>query len=258
MERIWNALALGGVVGALLATAGVVNLGDLPSWPSFSMTPTTSPAVTAQGSEEAVRAAFTQPTPVEQATLPEHPAADVTVQVFEVQSASSEPAAPASDPAPTPLHATLTTPDGPNPTLRAHDEIKALLLTTTDAYAYCYYADGNGTISRIFPNRFQPDALVRSGALQLPDSTGAFTLVADKPGRTEEVRCMAATSDLGSKLPTVLQAEDLVPLAVRSLNEISGIFHSLGEEVVETRLVAEVLPEATRSTSLDTFAAASY
>ena len=258
MERVWNALALGGVVGALLATAGVVNLGDLPSWPSFSMTPTTSPAVTAQGSEEAVRAAFTQPTPVKQATLPEYPAADATVQVPAVPSTGSEPATPASDPAPTPLHATLTTPDGPNPTLRAHDEIRALLLTTTDAFAYCYYADGNGTISRIFPNRFRPEALVRSGALQLPDSTGAFTLVADKPGRTEEVRCMAATSNLGSRLPTVLQAEDLVPLAVRSLDEISSMFHSLGEEVVETRLVAEVLPEARRSTSRDTFAAVSY
>jgi hypothetical protein len=143
---------------------------------------------------------------------------------------------------PVPLHATLTTPDGPNPTLRAHDEIRALLLTTTDAYAYCYYADGNGTISRIFPNRFQPDPQVRSGALQVPDSTGAFTLVADKPGRTEEVRCMAASSDVGSRLPSVLQAEDLAPLAVRSLNDVSSMFQSLGEEVVETRLVAEVTP----------------
>jgi hypothetical protein len=31
MERVWNTVAVGGVLGALLTTAGVVNLGNLPS-----------------------------------------------------------------------------------------------------------------------------------------------------------------------------------------------------------------------------------
>ena len=154
------------------------------------------------------------------------------------------------------MRATLTTPDGPSPALRAHDEIKATLLTTTDAYAYCYYADGAGSISRIFPNRFAPNALVRTGALPL---TRAFSLVADKPNRTEEVRCIAATNDLGSKLPGVLQAEDLAPLPVGSLNEISSMFRSLSQDVVETRLVVLVLPEQpTRSVARGMFTAISY
>jgi hypothetical protein len=251
IERLWNALALGGVLFALLATAGVVNLGEFSYWPYLTMT-STSLAEAAEEPREVGRIAVAQPAPVEQQPQPalgtigevaEDRTQDATVQASTVSPASSDPFLPAPSKATTiPLHATLITPDGPSPTLRAHDEIKALLVTTTDAFVYCYYADGVGNISRIFPNRFQPDALVRSRALQLPDSTGTFALVADQPGRTEEVRCMAAISDVGSRLPSVLQAEDLVPLAVHSLNEISSMFHSLGEEVVETRLVAQVTP----------------
>ena len=194
MERVWNTVAVGGVLGALLTTAGVVNLGNLPSWSSSASTPTGSLAVAAEPAEmPAVTLASV--TPGEQQPLPELP---IVNAAFETPEVSSEPA---------PLRATLTTPDGPSPALRLHDEIKATLLTTTDAYAYCYYADGAGSISRIFPNRFAPSPLVRTGALEL---TRAFSLVADKPNRTEEVRCIAATKDLGSKLPGELQAEDLV------------------------------------------------
>jgi hypothetical protein len=243
MERVWNAVALGGVLGALLTTAGVVNLGNLPSWSSSGPTPTGSLVVAAEPAEmPAVTLASV--TPIEPQPLPELP---IVNAAFEAPEVSSEPA---------PLRATLTTPDGPSPALRMHDEIKATLLTTTDAYAYCYYADGAGSISRIFPNRFAPNALVRIGALEL---TGAFSLVADKPNRTEEVRCIAATKDLGSKLPGELQAEDLSPLPVASLNEISSMFRSLSQDVVETRLVVLVLPEQpTRSVARGMFTAVSY
>ena len=183
-------------------------------------------------------------TPVEQQPLPEQPLVDMA---FEAPEVSSEPAA---------LRVMLTTPDGPSPALRAHEEIKATLVTRADAYAYCYYADGTGSISRIFPNRFAPNALVRTGALPL---TGAFALVADEPNRTEEVRCITASTDLGSKLPGLLQAEDLAPLPVRSLNDISSMFRSLSADVAKTRLVVLVLPEQpTRSVSRGMFTAISY
>jgi hypothetical protein len=204
IERLWNALALGGVLTAILATAGVVNLGNLPDLPSFSLS--------WGGTTETATLALPAPTQA------------------------------APQPSPAPLQATLVTPEGPNPTLRAQEEIRATLLTTTEAYAYCYYADGAGSISRIYPNRFSPDPLVRGGRLQLPDSTGAFALVADRPNRTEEVRCMTATSDLGARLPGVLQAQDLAPLQVASLNDITSMFLGLGAQVVEARLVTHVEP----------------
>jgi hypothetical protein len=241
MERVWNTVAVGGVLGALLTTAGVVNLGSLPTWSSSSPVPA-APAVLAEPIELPALT-LASVTPVEEPL----PAPAVIDAVLETPEVSSEPA---------PLRATLTTPDGPSPALRLHDEIKATLLTTTDAYAYCYYADGAGSISRIFPNRFEPSPLVRTGALEL---TRAFSLVADKPNRTEEVRCMAATKDLGSKLPGELQAEDLSPLPVASLSEISGMFRSLSQDVVETRLVVLVLPDQpTRSVARGMFRAVSY
>ena len=69
---------------------------------------------------------------------------------------------------------------------------------------------------------------------------------------------MAATADLGSKLPNVLQAEDLAPLPVGSLNDISSMFRSLSADMVETRLVVLVLPKLTRSVSPGMFKTASY
>jgi hypothetical protein len=55
----------------------------------------------------------------------------------------------------------------------------------------------------------------------------------------------------------VLQAEDLSPLPVASLNDISSMFRSLSRDVVETRLVVLVLPKLKRSVSRDRFAALS-
>lgn len=241
MERVWNALVLGGTLGALLTAAGVINLGDLPSGPWAGST--SSSPVAAAVPSAMPQLTLATITSVEPQPLPEPPIAQTA---FEMPEVSSEPA---------PLRAMLTTPDGPSPALRMHEEIKATLVTTADAYAYCYYADGAGSISRIFPNRFAPSAQVRVGARELK---GAFTLVADKPNRTEEVRCMAAVSDLGSKLAGELQTEDLAPLPVASLNDISNMFQRLSDEVVETRLVVLVLPELARSATPGTFTTVSY
>ena len=47
MERVWNALALVGVLAALLVTAGVFNLGDLPTWSDLGLSsPSPAPAPT--------------------------------------------------------------------------------------------------------------------------------------------------------------------------------------------------------------------
>ena len=32
-----------------------------------------------------------------------------------------------------------------------------------DAYVYCFYQDANGTVARIFPNRFQPNPFLHGG-----------------------------------------------------------------------------------------------
>ncbi len=99
-----------------------------------------------------------------------------------------------------------------------------------------------GSISRIYPNRFSPDPLVRSGRLQLPDSTGGFTLVADRPNRTEEVRWDDRHERRRRKAPRRPPGEGFAPLAVASLDEVTTMFRSLGQQVVEARLLARVRP----------------
>jgi hypothetical protein len=209
-----------------------------------------SPGAAGEGPLEAAKIVPAKPAQVEQPSAPARGRDTVEGGIMLVGAAAepTDPPPALSDPslrAPTdsttmPLYATLITPDGRNPTLRAHDEIKARLITKKGAFAYCFYADGEGKISRIFPNRFQPDAMVKHNAVQLSDPGGAFTLVADMPNRTEEVRCVTAIRDLGARLPNVLGGADLAPLAVHSLDDISAMFESLGENVVETRLVATV------------------
>ncbi len=57
IERFWNAWRLGGMLSALLATAGVVNLGDLPRLPSFATSPS-GPALAAQQPADTVTLAL--------------------------------------------------------------------------------------------------------------------------------------------------------------------------------------------------------
>ena len=60
IERLWNALALGGVLSALLATAGVVNLGNLPHLPSFGLS---LGGLSLGGTTETATLALPAPTP---------------------------------------------------------------------------------------------------------------------------------------------------------------------------------------------------
>ena len=83
MERVWNTVAVGGVLGALLTTAGVVNLGNLPSWSSSASTPTESLVVAAE-SAEMPAVSLASVTPGEQQPLPELPIVNAAFEAPEV------------------------------------------------------------------------------------------------------------------------------------------------------------------------------
>ena len=88
------------------------------------------------------------------------------------RSAASPPPPPAAAPAVAPAaasaapvepapHLTLATTRGGRPAYRVGETITLNLQPTQDAYTYCYYQDGTGSVSRIFPQQFQPDASSR-------------------------------------------------------------------------------------------------
>ncbi|MBK1662148.1 DUF4384 domain-containing protein [Paracraurococcus ruber] len=136
---------------------------------------------------------------------------------------------------------TLTTARGARPSFRVGDAMVVQARPTADAYLYCYYQDGTGEISRIHPNRFQPDALVPAGRdVAVPPASGAFAIRFDRPGQ-EQVACLAADREVGLLLPEALKRQDLEPLPVRSLDEIAARFRGMaGVRVEDARLPIEV------------------
>jgi hypothetical protein len=139
---------------------------------------------------------------------------------------------------------TLANARGAHPTYHAGESITLSLQPTQDAYTYCYYQDAGGSVSRIFPNRFQPDPLIPARRLiQVPPAGGPFAIRFDKPRTRESFLCVAANREVGLRLPDALKAQDLARLPVRDLDDVAARFQAVpGAQVDDARLVVEVMP----------------
>jgi curli biogenesis system outer membrane secretion channel CsgG len=124
-----------------------------------------------------------------------------------------------------------------------NDNLVVAARTSSDGYLYCYYQDAEGTVARIFPNRFQPDALVHGGSVVNipPGREKPFNITLDRAHAKEAVACVAAPTELGVKLPDKLKKQDLEPLPVHDLKDILNTFHQLGGQINEGVLPIEVL-----------------
>ncbi len=155
--------------------------------------------------------------------------------------AQTEPVA-AKDAVPVPLGLTLTTPKGSAPIYRVQDLLQLAVTASQDAYVYCYYRDHNGTIARVFPNRFQPDPYAVAGrSFAIPSQESAFDIVFERPGAEEEVICLASYQEVGLRLPDTLKVADLTPLPVGSLDELAATFGQIDSTgLVQARLPIRV------------------
>jgi hypothetical protein len=164
------------------------------------------------------------------------PAAGVVASSSTPQLATATAEAPRSPP-----KLTLTTSRGPRPVYRVNDTMAVQVQPSVDAYVYCYYQDASGTVARIFPNRFQPDAFVparRQIEVPAPDQ---FNIRFDTPGARESVACLGSDLELGVKLPQELKKKDLEALPVRSVDEVAARFVALApSRVDDARLAIEV------------------
>ena len=109
------------------------------------------------------------------------------------------------------------------------DKLVVQATAKADGFLYCYYQDADNTVSRIFPNRFQPNAFVNSGqSVKIPpEPNPPFTMSLDKKG-TEGIACLISSFEIGLKLPDRLKAKELETLPVKSLDDIIGVFKELG------------------------------
>lgn len=145
-----------------------------------------------------------------------------------------EPLVTASLPVAQPISLALTSAHGPANRFAPGETMTFTLRSNADAFAYCYYQDGSGTVARIFPNRFVPDPyLPARETLYLPGSA-PFDLVPERPGVTEEVLCVAAGSEIGRELPPLLKADDLTPLPVGSLDEVEALLRQSSPSGIAT------------------------
>ena len=114
------------------------------------------------------------------------------------------------------------------------------LHTNEILFAYCYLEDGNGAIARVFPNRWQPDSVVKPQAkTAVPRAGAGFGLVLPKNDQQETLICLASDREVGRRLPSSLKGGDLEPLPISALSELERRFRegarALGGELLIER-----------------------
>jgi hypothetical protein len=153
-------------------------------------------------------------------------------------------------PAPTPAGAgpdlVLTSDRGPTPRYRAGEALVVRVQPTSDGFVYCYYKDAGGTVARIYPNRFQPDAFVEANRqVEIPPGVQKpFNLRMDQPGADEAVACVVSRDEIGVRIPEQFKREDLQPIPGAALSDVVNAFTTVkGGEGARTRqLNVKVLP----------------
>ncbi len=105
----------------------------------------------------------------------------------------------------------------------AAEPVHFVVKTSRTAHVYCFLHDEQGQILRFFPNRFQLDARVTTGGLQLPGPL-PFQIRMNYRRTPETVACYATDGDVLSKLPGGLNAGDLTPLPATNLTQVHDAF----------------------------------
>ncbi len=167
-------------------------------------------------------------------------------------AAAGAPREPAAAQPEARLQVALAGGQGSRLVLRAKERLQVHLRVDTTAYAYCFYADCDGHVSRVFPNRFQPNALSPAGReIMIPGIGAGFEIVPEKADTSEEIRCFAAKRDPSPALPNALISLDLAPLPVGSLLDVADAFRRAVGDVVEVGLPIWVVGDARIPASLN-------
>jgi hypothetical protein len=108
--------------------------------------------------------------------------------------------------------------------------------------------DANNVVQQIFPNRYQPQALISARRpVKLPhanDEGHGYVLPFEAPGK-ERVLCFASQTDLGVQIPLIQRLQPLQQIAgITSLDQLENqITQTLGKGNVGTaRLEFHVQP----------------
>jgi hypothetical protein len=134
---------------------------------------------------------------------------------------------------------------GPQPSYRVGEALSVRASTTADGFLYCYYADAQGAVSRIFPNRFQSDAFVEAKRqIEIPPGPQPpFNIRMEKPNATETIACVTSPQEVGLALPEKFKAGDLQVIPQTRLEDVLAAYSSLTNTTVKSgRMAVKVLP----------------
>ncbi|MDD4928552.1 MAG: DUF4384 domain-containing protein [Gallionella sp.] len=128
-----------------------------------------------------------------------------------------------------PFNVRVDTDKGSQPVYKIGDVLNMNVYATSAGSVYCYYEDAGKNTARIFPNQFLANPrIIPNSVIRLP--SGGFKIRFDKAG-TERVACLG--SDLEVVVPSVLVgSRDLVPLPVKSLDEVVSQFRAVNPSLV--------------------------
>ncbi|CAO3433809.1 DUF4384 domain-containing protein [Azospirillum doebereinerae] len=157
-------------------------------------------------------------------------------------------------PAPLPAGAApeliLSSDRGPQPRYRVGEPLVVRVSPTADGFVYCYYQDTAGTVARIYPNRFQPDAFVEANRqVEIPPGNQKpFNLRMDRPGDKEAIACVVTRDEMGVRLPDRFKTEDLQPIPGATLASVTEAFAAAsGGAARSKRMAIQVAPAAVAS-----------
>ena len=120
--------------------------------------------------------------------------------------------------------AELTSDKGPSPAYAVGDALTVVVRMREGGYVYCFYQMHDGSVLRLFPNRYQREAFLEAGSvLMVPNPDMKFRIVFDVAGVHETIRCFATPSSVATHLPSSLVTMDLAPLSM-GLADIAGAF----------------------------------
>ncbi|SMH61975.1 DUF4384 domain-containing protein [Azospirillum agricola] len=139
----------------------------------------------------------------------------------------------------------LSSDRGPKPRYRLGEPLVVRVSPTADGFVYCYYQDTGGTVARIYPNRFQPDAFVEANRqVEIPPGNQKpFNLRMDRVGDQEAIACVATRDEMGVRLPDRFKTEDLQPIPGATLDNVLEAFAGAsGGAARSKRMGIQVLP----------------
>ncbi|MBF0176193.1 MAG: DUF4384 domain-containing protein [Magnetococcales bacterium] len=151
--------------------------------------------------------------------------------------APKEPVASKAAAVQAPLRLNVSTSQGQ---YKAGESMVVTLDLSNGAHVYCFWDQGGKTVSRILPNRFRTESLVKSRRFAIPSGDMRFRIQVEHPGSADTVACFASQEDLADRLPSAVKSVDLEAIEGYTLDKIRSLFAATDAGVAEGQVKIQV------------------